>query len=402
MIELIAIGDEVLYGYTVNHNASFLAQALLEKGYACTQHRVVGDDPEKLKKVLEDALKRNACVITTGGLGPTCDDWTRKVVCELYGISLHEPEGLREKLIAFFGKNFSSIEDQVLVPEGAYLFENRLGTASGFSLTQDGATLIALPGVPQEMKAMFAAEVLPYLESIVKLPKKRHFEVVHLFHLKESDVDGTLREIEKKYPNVLCGIYPGYSTVTVHFSAEGQTQELGFAKEYLISKHGQYVCSKPLAEEVHSLLIEKKITLATAESCTGGSLAASFVARPDASAYYQGSVVAYSNQMKEQLLQVDPIVLAHFGAVSKEVTLQMAEHVRTLMNTDCGIAVSGVFGPSAGTSHKPVGTVCMTIVLKNRPPKSQTFHFVGNRSSINERTIQAIKVELLFLLRQIP
>jgi nicotinamide-nucleotide amidase len=402
MIELIAIGDEVLYGYTVNHNASFIAQALLEKGYACTQHRVVGDDPVALKKVLEDALKRNACVITTGGLGPTCDDWTRKVVCELYGIALHEPAGLREKLIATFGKKISSLEDQVLVPQGSHLFENRLGTASGFSINRDGATLIALPGVPQEMRAMFASDVLSYLELNVKLPKKRYFEVVHLFYLKESEIDGTLREIEKKYPQVLCGIYPGYSTITVHFSAEGEIEELAFAKQQLIAKYAQHVCEKTLGDEVHALLLEKKITLATAESCTAGALAASFVANPDASKYYQGSIIAYNNQMKEQLLQIDPIVLDHFGAISKEVTLQMAEQVRTLMNTDCGIAVSGIFGPTGGTAEKPVGTVCMTIALKNFPPKSQTFHFVGNRSTISERTVQAIKAELLFLLRQIP
>ena len=192
--------------------------------------------------MLQDALARSSIVITTGGLGPTCDDWTRKIVADLFRVALVEPEGLREKLISRFGKNFPTLEDQVLQVKGAHLFENRLGTASGFTLNN----VICLPGVPQEMKAMLVEEVIPYLKATLPLVKRLFVEPIHFHTLKEPEVDAVLRLMQQKVPEVTYGIYPGYSTLTVHLCAYAANEEekkrlFQPAKKLLLEQFGAFV-----------------------------------------------------------------------------------------------------------------------------------------------------------------
>ena len=402
MIELVAIGDEVLHGYTVNANASFIAKTLLEHGFVSVRHTVVGDDEKAVSQVLQEALARSSIVITTGGLGPTCDDWTRKIVADLFRVALVEPEGLREKLISRFGKNFPTLEDQVLQVKGAHLFENRLGTASGFTLNN----VICLPGVPQEMKAMLVEEVIPYLKATLPLVKRLFVEPIHFHTLKEPEVDAVLRLMQQKVPEVTYGIYPGYSTLTVHLCAYAANEEekkrlFQPAKKLLLEQFGAFVYISnqgKLTEAVHTRLLEKGLTLSLAESCTGGALSASFVQYPDASQYLQGSIVSYSNKSKQELLGVDPELFKTVGAVSTEVTEMMALAAKKKFSTDIAIAVSGILGPGGATATKPVGTVSATIVCANQQVHSWTMHFVGNRSSILEQTIQAIHAHLLSLL----
>ncbi len=404
MIELVAIGDEVLYGYRVNSNAAFLANHLLEQGFITTRHQVVGDTTARVTEVLTDALKRGSCVIVTGGLGPTVDDLTRRIAADLFQVALTEPKGLRDTLTARFGKDFITLEDQVLQPEGAVLFENRLGTASGFVLANNqlfpNAHLVCLPGVSQEMKAIFSESVLPYLVAAGIARSDLYIERLHFHTIKEPEVDAVLRDIHKAYPSVSFGIYPGYSTLSVHIITAHRAT-VAAAKKMLLDRFQAYQfqsASATLTEAVHDMLLAKKITLSLAESCTGGALAHSFIQHAGASGYFVTSIVAYSNAMKEKLLGVDPSLLDAHGAVSVEVTHAMASGVKSRSLSSCSIAVSGILGPEGGAPQKPVGTVCATIMLEGVPTASWTMHLRGNREAILEQTVQAIHARLFALL----
>lgn len=408
-IEIVTIGDEVLQGYTLNTNASFIASQLVEHGFLPTRHFTIGDEPLFLKKNLLEMIKRGAIVIATGGLGPTCDDWTRKVVSEIFEVPLEPRADLTVRLKKLFG-DVSTLPDQILQPKGAFLFENDLGTASGFVIRDEkrfpGALFISMPGVPSEMKQMLLQQVLPYLKKHLVSISRTWTKVFHYFSLVEADIDPTLRHIQSLYPHVQCSIYPAFSTVTVHLTTvagvESEAEALLLpAEELLHEQFGafQYQSeSGRLDEAVHRLLIEKKVTVATAESCTGGALAATFVSKSDASLYFQGSVVAYSNAIKTKILEVNESLLETYGAVSEQVTEKMAKQVRQLILADCGIAISGIFGPKGGTVQKPVGTVCVSISLQDRPVHSWTMHLQGNRQVISEKAIQRTLVELFLLL----
>ncbi len=382
-IELVAIGDEVLYGYTINANASFIATLLLEHGFVPSRHLVVGDAPKPLKRQLVERLSRKACVITTGGLGPTCDDWTRKVLSDIF----EKP------------------------PESGQLFPNSIGTACGFALHNEekfpGALLIAVPGVPAEMQQMMRESVIPYLTARFQTSTRPWTKVLHFFKLKELDIDPSLRSIEKLYPSVQCGIYPAFGTVTVRLKCIAKDHQEAFnllqpAESYLLERFGQWRFESPsgkLDEAVHLLLIKRKLTLATAESCTGGKLAATFVAHPGASAYFQGGIVAYNNRVKTELLGVDAGTLQKYGAVSEEVTVQMAKNIALQCKAACAVAVSGILGPDGAEADKPVGTICVSIVYGSNLTFSWTMHLTGNRQTILEKCIQQILIELFSLMR---
>ena len=372
-IELIAIGDEVLYGYTVNTNGSFIAKELLELGFCPTSHMTIGDDPSQMQEALELALKRSDIVITTGGLGPTCDDHTKEVVSNI----------------------FTSQE--------ATLFNNNLGSAWGFAVEKGASLLIALPGVPLEMKAMFS-QVKEYLKQKFTNRSMPWSCVFHFLDTKELEIDPLLRDIEKKYPTVCCGIYPALGQVSVRFTTQASSQEEASAlfqkpQELLLAQFGKKRFesdSGRLDEAVHDKLLLTNETIATAESCTAGALAASLTAYPDSSKYFLGGIVSYANEVKKELLHVGPKVLEEKGAVSIEVVTQMAENARSLFRSDIAIGVSGILGPSGGTPEKPVGTVCAAIARKTKPTFAWIMHLHGNRATLREQTIQQILAKLYY------
>jgi len=406
-IELIAIGDEVLLGFTVNSNACFLANQLLQAGYSVVHHEVIPDDKSMMKNTIENALKRRSCVIVTGGLGPTCDDLTREVVTEIF----HRKLVCDQSLLSLINERFhhpSTAENQATIPEGAYLLTNHYGTASGLVLRDEalypGAMLVCLPGVPIEMSHMCVDYLIPLLKTV---PNSRKMFVypIHCALLKEAEVDPLLRDFSKA--GVSLGIYPAQGTLTVHLKKEAASYEQflkeidpirkaivhQFHKNIFESKSGK------IEEAVHDFLIEKKLTMATAESCTGGALAARFVALDGASTYYKGSVIAYSNEIKKAYLGVSDELLKAHGAVSEEVTRCMAQSVCKNMGTDIGVAVSGIFGPTGGTAQKPVGTVCATIALKNGISRSWTMHLTPHRELNRDRCIIFVISEMLLFLR---
>ncbi|MDB6081919.1 MAG: cinA [Chlamydiia bacterium] len=416
-IELIAIGDEVLYGYTTNSNASFIAQTLLHEGFLVSKHIAVSDDAKAVQEVLKSALERGSFVITTGGLGSTCDDHTRQIVADLFQLSCELDTELFEKLKIDFAHlpphAKATLQDQatVITGRGVERIPNRLGTASGYSIKDEarfpGSLVLMLPGVPAEMREMVKDSIIPFLKKSAPTTKRLFIHPVHFMRLTESQMDPIVREIERQDPRISCGIYPGYGVVSLHLKAlsENELEFLQIIKEPLLSIQNRFAeniyesHSGTIIETLHKYLMEHKITLATAESCTGGALAARFVAQAGASSYFQGGVISYSNEVKIQSLRVNEETLLQKGAVSVEVTSQMAEHVRDDMKTMIGVAVSGVLGPQGGSEKTPVGTICASIARLGYPTHSWVMHLHGNREVLMERTIQNLLVELFIYVK---
>jgi nicotinamide-nucleotide amidase len=408
-IEVVSIGNEVLAGVTVNTNATFISKELLKQGFLVSRHTVLSDEAQPLKAGLAEVLARSQIILCTGGLGPTCDDNTRQVAAELFGSEIRYNEAAEKKLAERFGTSNAAVHalrDQATLPEKAVLFPNPVGTAYGLLFTSGDKAMIFMPGVPVEMEAMFLEQVLPYLTETYRL-SKRHYRVhFHLCQLKEMMVDPTLRQLRNLYPDVDdVGIYPSEGLLGVSLSvlAENQQQAARMLRspmEFFQRQFAQHIYAAPdfnapfemslsgrIEEAIQADLVSRKKTLAVAESCTGGAVAAKLVSLAGASNYFLGSVTAYCDQIKRTVLGVKQETLDGHGAVSEETVAEMALGVMQLMNTDYGIAVSGIAGPDGGTPEKPVGTVCLAICGRGYPMHTWTFRRRGNRPVIIGRPV---------------
>lgn len=382
-IELVAIGDELMRGITVNSNAAFLSRHLSEKGYAITRHTTLPDDPVFLKEGLQEVLKRSPIVITTGGLGPTCDDRTREIIARLFSSKFQYDETVAADLKKRFGEQLTSLEDQATIPEKAKPILNRLGTAPGLIFTEGQSTWICLPGVPQEMQEMFLHDVLPYLLKAHSPSTQKQSVQLHFSLLYENKVDPILRQLQVLYPQVEVGIYPGYGTLMVALlsTQPEQLQQFRLALEKTFAPYLYTSPSGKIEEAIHAWFVREKKTLALAESCTGGLMAAHLTALPGASDYFLGSFVTYSNAMKTHILGVPELTLRNTGAVSKETVAAMLEGIFKQSDADFGIAISGIAGPTGGTDKKPVGTMWAAIGERGKAPDIGTFIAKGNRET---------------------
>ena len=336
VIELISIGDELLKGATLNTNAHFLGGEISNAGWQVGLMTTVSDEASALQACIKQASQRAEIVIATGGLGPTLDDQTLKHA------------------------------DQIL-PGNKQELPNSVGTASGWIYKDAG--VILLPGVPAEMKAMWK-QILPFIEERLKNVEKVHSRDVVFALLPELAIDPILRELQKECPGVQFGIYPSYGTVTV--TLRGPNAEILDAP---IAKLAEAFPTNIMAyhrtdteEVLHQLLIERKSTLALAESCTGGAVASRITALPNSSGYFLGSAVTYSNAVKMHLLKVSSSTLESEGAVSEATAREMLDGVFAQFSCDYGIAITGVAGPSGGTEQKPVGTVWVAVGKRGTRP----------------------------------
>ncbi len=368
--EILCVGTELLMGDIVNTNAAFLARRLADLGINIYHQSVVGDNPERLKGSLELALSRADMVITTGGLGPTCDDVTKEAVAEYFGISmvLHEPS--MEKIRALEKKMDRSVASnmlQAMVPEGSAVFFNDTGFAPGIALEKGGKTVIMLPGPPREMEPMFTGKVVPYLrrdskDTIVS-------KTVHIFGMGESQVEETLRDIMTSGTNPTVAPYAKTGEVQVRVSAKaGSAEEAeGMISPVIAEIQGRLgdviygIDIGSLQNAVVQALRQKGLKAATAESCTGGGVSRAITDIPGSSAVFECGICAYSNVMKTKLLGVDEDTLRSFGAVSPETAKEMAKGVRALSGADIGVGVTGIAGPDGGTEDKPVGLVYVSV-----------------------------------------
>lgn len=404
-IEIVGIGSELLKGLIVNSNAAEISKALLNSGYQTDFHLVLPDDPVILKLGLKASLERSDIVITTGGLGPTCDDITRQIAAELFDSDFYFNEEIAASLQQRYGDIVISLDNQATVPSKAIILKNEIGTAPGLIFHANAKTLILLPGVPFEMRELLHGQVIPYL--------RQHFphscyerRFLYFFDFSESAIDPCLRELQVECPHIEFGIYPSAGLVTVQMTIEyldvdKANAELAKASSRLMSQFSaHYLDLKEgkVEKTVHERFIEKKLTLSIAESCTGGAISARLTKIPGVSNYFLGGVVAYSNLLKQHILNVPESLLSTYGAVSQEVVAGMASGVLAITGSDFALAVSGIAGPESDQTQKPVGTVWIAVAKRgDKDPYTLCIQAYGNREMIIERSINSA---LAYLLRK--
>ena len=430
--EIITIGDELLIGQVVDTNSAWMAQRLNEQGIVLHQITSVHDDRQHILKALDEAFSRADIVLTTGGLGPTKDDITKHVMCEYFGTTLVEDPCVREHIHTLYKDRPDVLNrltaTQWLVPESATILPNRVGSApimvfekeakgerlevkgegqNSKFLIQNSKFLIALPGVPHEMKIAMTEQVLPYLRLKAKGERlEAKGEIIHrtlmVYGIPESKLAILIEEWENALPNSMHLAYlPKDGIIRLRLSSYGEAtiEEVNQQLDALRPLISDYlIATEDLSVEaiLGNLLKQRGQTIATAESCTGGRLAAALNAQSGSSAYYMGSVVAYANEIKEQVLGVKHITLEKYGAVSEQTVREMAEGVRRLMNTDYTVATSGVAGPTGGTADKPVGTVWIAWATPEGT-EAECFHFgvAREREQITQRAVTIALVRLI-------
>jgi len=369
--EVICIGTEILLGDIVNTNGAFIARELAALGIDMYHQSVVGDNPQRLKESLTLALSRADVVLTTGGLGPTYDDLTKKTVADYFGVGLqmHEPSVKKIKTL-FTNLNKPMTANNLLqaqVPAGSTVFFNDTGFAPGIAVEQSGKIVIMMPGPPSEMRPMFINHISPYLQR--KTGGMIHSKSLHIFGMGESQVEDTLHELMTTLTNPTVAPYAKQGEVQVRISAKAQSEQEALllidpVAEQVRQILGSVVYGVDVGGMQNALvqtLSEKKLIAAAAESCTGGLVSAAITDVPGASAVFAGGVCTYTNALKTKLLGVSEHTLATVGAVSDETAQQMAQGVRTLTGADIGVGVTGIAGPGGGSDEKPVGLVYVAV-----------------------------------------
>ena len=366
--EIIAVGTELLLGNIVNTNARDISQALSAVGVNVFWHTVVGDNPQRLKEALDVARRRADIIITTGGLGPTYDDLTKQTICEAFGKPLVLHQDILDGLKVFFEKNVhmkmpSNNLQQAELPEGCTVFDNPVGTAPGCAFEADGVHVLMLPGPPFEMLTMLKGHVVPYLRNLSSEVIVSHD--IMTFGLGESPMEELMREKMSRMENPSLATYAKPSEVRLRATAKAESAEAAEAMLAPVVKDvtdflGDYVYGvdvSSLEETCFRLLKEKGLTLATAESCTGGRVAERITALPGVSAVYRGGVVSYWTSVKADVLGVPQETLDAHGAVSEETARAMAEGARRVTGADIAVSVTGVAGPESDERGVPVGIV---------------------------------------------
>jgi nicotinamide-nucleotide amidase len=366
---VITIGDEVLRGEITDSNKSVLSERLLRLDLVTERHASVGDTPAAIAEILLEAARRARVVLVSGGLGPTRDDLTTAVAAETFGRRLVRDSASLERIRAYFAASGREMGEnnarQADFPEGAEVLPNPIGTAPGFQLEAEGALLFFMPGVPRELVRMLDEQVLPRIER--RLPRREvvRAALLRTFGLGESVLDRELGDLARDTPGLALGFRTQFPDNLVRVVARAESEAVASARldatvAEIRRRLGALVVGvgeKPMHEVVGELLIERKRTLALAESCTGGLIASRLTDVPGSSAYLLEAIVAYGNDAKRRDLGVSPADLEAHGAVSEPVARQMAEGVRARAGADLGLATTGIAGPTGGTPEKPVGTL---------------------------------------------
>lgn len=407
-IAILSIGDELLAGKTVNTNATWLGEQITRAGHTLGRVVVIGDDPATIRDAILELCARADFVITTGGLGPTEDDRTVAVLCDLLGSStVVDTEQLRliTERFARSGRepNRRSL-DQANVPVAATVIPNSYGTAPGLLCRIDDTPVVSLPGVPYEMKGLFA-KVLDEHIGVMAGRDEREWLVAGI---PESELAERLQEIEGLVgPDLGLAYLPSLGTIRLRLFRIGEESGLieryhraadiiaARAAEWIVSDRGE-----ALAETVERVMRARKVRLTTAESCTGGMIGATLTAVPGCGEFYEGGVISYSNDVKEVLLLVDPQIVVAFGAVSEQTARAMAEGaLKRIDEADFSIAVTGIAGPTGGTPDKPVGTVWIGLSSRDGT-EAKLFHFAGEREVIRSQATNAALVMLIKKVRR--
>lgn len=367
--EVLNIGDEILYGQITNTNAQWISTELDKIGIRTIRHTVVGDNEEAILEGLQEAEKRADVVLITGGLGPTKDDITKKTLCKFFGVRLvRHPEALKAVTEFFESRGREMLEinrQQADLPENAIYIPNHKGTAPGMWFEKNNKVFVSMPGVPNEMQFIMQNYVLEKLQSFFKTPVIVH-KMIRTVGIGESYLAREIETWENNLPeNIKLAYLPSFGMVRLRLTGFGNDRkalEKQIEQEVqkvlpIIDKYVYGFDDEELAVAVGKLLVQNRKTLAIAESCTGGYLAHCFTQHAGSSEYLKGSLVAYSNEVKINILGVRKETIEQFGAVSEQTVLEMATNIRKLFNADIGIATSGIAGPGGATPTKPVGTI---------------------------------------------
>ena len=397
-VEVISVGTELLLGNILNTNAQFLAERCALLGLSMYNQVVVGDNKERLKEAVATALDRSDIVILTGGLGPTEDDLTKETCAEAMGFELTEDGHTRQRIEEYFKNSiYKEIPDnnwkQAVVPAGAIVLDNDNGTAPGLIMEKDTKRAILLPGPPNEMIPLFKEQVEPYLQKL--RPELIVSKMIKICGMGESQVEDKLLDLIDRQTNPTIATYAKTGEVHVRVTASAPTTEVAdrlirpVVKE-IKKRMGMFVYStkeeETLEMAVVRLLKKYELTVATAESCTGGLVAGRLVNVPGASDVFKEGFVTYSNKAKRKHLEVSKNTLKKYGAVSKETAKEMAIGGAFATDSDLCVAVTGLAGPDGGTEEKPVGLVYMACCLGDKVTVEK-YQFKGNRSKIREQSV---------------
>jgi len=410
---IISVGDELLLGHTVDTNAAWLSLELAAAGIPVRRRHTVADEAEEIQGALAEAIAVADLVICTGGLGPTLDDITLDAVAGGLGRALAEDPDIVADLERRFlrrgrGPLPPSNLRQARVPEGGWSLPNALGSAPGVAISEGDRLVVLLPGVPMEMKALFREQVRPLLAARFagRLASPVH-RVIHTTGISESLLGERVAAVlPDELGPLSVAFLPDVAGVDVRLTvqgvqdpvrAEGHLDDLEALLAPVVGPYRFEASSGDLVEAVRDRMIGEGLTLATAESCTGGLIATRITGLPGASLYYLGGVVAYDNRVKEEMLAVDSKTLESFGAVSQEVAEAMANGIARALSAHAGIGITGVAGPDGGTDEKPVGTVWYAVALEKRV-EARCQRFSGDRTMIRERSAQAALALLLGML----
>jgi nicotinamide-nucleotide amidase len=405
---LVTIGDEILIGQVSDTNVVWISNQLNKMGVAVGEMVTVSDEAGQIISTLDRYMGVYDLVIMTGGLGPTKDDLTKETLAEYFDSPMVTVPEVHAKITAYFKERGRSMIDSNLrqadVPEACQVLTNNHGTAPGMWFEKKGTILISLPGVPYEMKGLMEDEVLPRLRELVQVPYVVH-KTIMTQGVPESYLAALLRDWESALPGCVKLAYlPKPGIVRLRLTVTGTCardaeQILEVIIDKLLNIIPQHVFGYDdisLEKVLGDLLKERGLTVATAESCTGGNVARLITSVPGSSAYYIGSVIAYQNRVKTEFLNVEEALINNHGAVSKPVVEQMATGVKDHFGTDVAIATSGVAGPDGGTKEKPVGTTWICVVYKERV-FAKKYQFGGSR----ERIIAQASYTAMQLLRQL-
>lgn len=389
--EIIAIGDELVSGKVLNTTASFAANKLFTAGCQVTRITSIGDNPDDIEECLLAAIKRSKYVIITGGLGPTTDDITNEVTSKALG----RPQVLNEMILEKIRrakKRFANSaflrEKLAWLPEGAEVL-NPEGRAAGYLLIHQDIPLFFLPGVPKELEDHLINRVIPMLSRFFSGKISIRQQTFKVFGLSETEINKLFEKLESSQDGLSIGYYPNFPevnvTATVKGRNSGKVAEIFHMAcntiEQLLGRYVVAVNEETLEEVVGRLLLEKGGILSLSESCTGGLVSHRVTSIPGSSGWFEGGVITYSNKSKEDFLGVSPKTLSLHGAVSSQAAMEMANGVKRLAGTGYSLAITGIAGPSGGTTQKPVGTVYIALSTPERTV-AERFQFIGTRHMI--------------------
>ncbi len=396
--EIISIGTELLLGHVVNTNAAFLSEKLAEAGVDVYRHTTVGDNPSRLTAAIMRALGRSDMVITSGGLGPTVDDITIETVARLIGKKLVLNKTVLEDVKSYFRLKRvpfpkESIR-QAYIPEGVKWVRNRVGTAPGLIIQYFSKKIVCLPGPPKEIVPMFERDILPIIKKMSGglIIRSRTIKTTGL---AESQVDGKVRDLLNLKPPTTVGIYAKLGQVELKIMAKAKTareagRNIANIEKKIRSRLKGYIfgCDgETLESSVVNSLIKRGLTIATAESCTGGLLSHRLTNVSGSSKCFKSGVIVYENEAKENFLGVSHKTLTRHGAVSSPVAIEMARAIKHYACTDIGVAITGIAGPTGGTKSKPVGLVYIALVTDKRCTVQNAI-FRGSREDIKFQASQ--------------